>query len=234
MTVRDVLEYVLVEANKREAPSLLLDDYIYYINKGITQFVNFKYNLYDVNQQIDDDLNAIRVVDEEIDLALVGSYYAGSLPDDYLHILNAEADFTLLSDHSCYDSGDTHTESASRLHSGAAKNIKKNHYFKPSYKHPYFYINGTNIEVRSGSVTVYQPSKLRIDYLRKPAEVSLTQALVDAVTDTSDTMEFPDYVVQEIINRTVALIMEHDSDPRLQTNVPINQTIATPGMTNKK
>jgi hypothetical protein len=41
-------------------------------------------------------------------------------------------------------------------------------------------------------------------------------------------MEFPDYVCQEIINELVTLMMENSSDPRLQTNIPINQTIASP------
>ena len=38
-------------------------------------------------------------------------------------------------------------------------------------------------------------------------------------------MEFPDYVCYEIINEFVKLLLENTSDPRLQTNVPINQTI---------
>lgn len=41
-------------------------------------------------------------------------------------------------------------------------------------------------------------------------------------------MEFPDYVCQEIINGLVKLVMENSSDPRLQTNIPVNQTIAPP------
>ena len=39
-------------------------------------------------------------------------------------------------------------------------------------------------------------------------------------------MEFPDYVIYEIINTMVGLIMENTSNPRLQTNIPLSQTIA--------
>lgn len=38
-------------------------------------------------------------------------------------------------------------------------------------------------------------------------------------------MEFPDYICYEIINEFVKLLLENASDPRLQTNIPINQTI---------
>ena len=33
---------------------------------------------------------------------------------------------------------------------------------------------------------------------------------------------------QEIINELVKLLMENASDPRLQSNIPVNQTIANP------
>jgi hypothetical protein len=41
-------------------------------------------------------------------------------------------------------------------------------------------------------------------------------------------MEFPDYVVQEIINELVHIVMENSSDQRLQTHIPISQSIANP------
>jgi hypothetical protein len=41
-------------------------------------------------------------------------------------------------------------------------------------------------------------------------------------------MEFPDYVCQEIINELVHIIMENSSDPRLQSHIPVSQSIANP------
>ena len=41
-------------------------------------------------------------------------------------------------------------------------------------------------------------------------------------------LEFPDYVCQEITNELIKLLMENGSDPRLQTNIPVNQSIANP------
>lgn len=59
--------------------------------------------------------------------------------------------------------------------------------------------------------------------------VSMDQDQVFAVEDNTQKLEFPDYVCYEIINIYVRLLLENASDPRLQTNIPINQTIAIPG-----
>ena len=51
---------------------------------------------------------------------------------------------------------------------------------------------------------------------------------MDLTQDTSQIMEFPDYVCQEIINELAKLLLENAGDPRLQTNLAVNQTIANP------
>lgn len=43
--------------------------------------------------------------------------------------------------------------------------------------------------------------------------------------DSTKEMEFSDYVCYEIINEFVKLLLENTADPRLSTNVPINQSI---------
>jgi hypothetical protein len=63
-----------------------------------------------------------------------------------------------------------------------------------------------------------------IDYIKIPEKIELTEEQLDG-EDKTKRMEFPDYVCYEIINEFVKLLLENASDPRLQTNVPINQTI---------
>lgn len=55
--------------------------------------------------------------------------------------------------------------------------------------------------------------------------IRLSQEQIDDIVDSSQILEFPDYMCYEILNIFVRLIMENASDPRLQTNIPINQTI---------
>ena len=60
MRAKQIFQHALVELNKREAPSLLLEDYNYFINKAISQYVNKMYNLYEINQQKTDDLRVLK------------------------------------------------------------------------------------------------------------------------------------------------------------------------------
>lgn len=84
------------------------------------------------------------------------------------------------------------------------------------------------IEIHSG-ISQWKLSKLYITYLKAPKYYSMTQQGLLDIKDNTPILEFPDYVCYEIINIYVRLILENTSDPRLQTNIPINQTIAVPG-----
>lgn len=99
------------------------------------------------------------------------------------------------------------------------------------------YGNRTKVrmEIRYGKDnSTFQLSRIYIDYLKAPQFIRLTQDQVDEVEDTSQLLEFPDYVCQEIVNELIKLLMENASDPRLQTNIPINQSIAMPGQEQQK
>ena len=85
------------------------------------------------------------------------------------------------------------------------------------------------IEVRTGKDTsIFELKELYIDYIKAPQHIRLTQEQIDLTEDTSQMMEFPDYVCQEIINELTHLIMENSSDPRLQSHMPITMSIANP------
>lgn len=61
MTIRQLYDNLLSELNKVEAPSILLEDFVYFANKAVQQYVNKVYNRYDINQQSTDDLRALKV-----------------------------------------------------------------------------------------------------------------------------------------------------------------------------
>ena len=362
MTARQIYEAMLVELNKVEAPSLLLEDYNYFLNKAISQYINLNYGVYDMDQQRSDNLRVLKdtafLTPVKVDAKSYGNHGLGSnynniwevtLPQDYYHILNCMVTFKVKQSYSCYNQGTVQEFAARRLTADMWPLIVNNAYMCPSYKRPYFYIHNindineekfqTNPYVRStneitsqidnvttdiirshfggyadlvsddvlnsnidnqtplgsgtdpkvtvkddsGHVTVnlsglsrnvysekikdprnqvgnpfpdqvehypgmrygnssavrmeirygkdsdtFEPVSVQVDYLRTPQYIRLTQEQLDKTQDTSQIMEFPDYVCQEIINGLVKLVMENASDPRLQTNIPINQTIAPP------
>ena len=95
----------------------------------------------------------------------------------------------------------------------------------------YRYGNSSNVrlQIRYGQDdTVFKLKKVLVDYIKTPQHIRLTQEQVNLTRDTSQIMEFPDYVCQEIINELTTLVMENTADPRLQTHIPVTTTIANP------
>ena len=84
-------------------------------------------------------------------------------------------------------------------------------------------------EIRYGKdFSVYKLAQVAVDYVKSPQHIRLTQEQIDLTEDTSQIMEFPDYVNQEIINELVHLVMERENNPRLSNHLQMTQTIARP------
>ena len=164
MTAREMYEYALIECNKLEAPSLLLEDYNYFINKAVQQYINTIYNRYDINQQSTDDLRVLKT-SAVINLykggddgdeggigdggvgasftksALFGESFIGELPKDYLHMLNCIVEYEVDKAFKCYEANERVQFAARRLTSDMFSGILNNAYMRPMYKRPYYYVN---------------------------------------------------------------------------------------------
>ena len=369
MTARQVWEGMLTELSKVNAPSMLLQDFNYFFNKAISQYINKRYNIYDINQQTSDDLRVLKTTAIlEANLAtqneslkelanlgagkskLFGATYEVILPPDYLHILNCLCIYKVDKKWKCYDAGNYVQFAAKRLTADSWSVIVNDYYNRPLPERPYFYIHnininntlptnpitdtnpngtdlsseyigspkeiqyylisdkdngevkaGTRVYVKDGVVykeetyatkindatmddlstktvegkttksnfprtiklgkpdsrtvstverdtgtrygnasnvrmeiryghdnSVFKLEKVFIDYIKSPQTIRLTQEQVNLTEDTSQIMEFPDYVCNEIIKELTMLVMENTADPRLQTNPTVTQSIANP------
>lgn len=303
MTSRQMFEGLLTELSKVHAPSMLLQDFNYFINKAINQYINKRYNIYDVNQQTTDDLRVLKATaiispkktekytNTGIE-PLFDATYEFELPTDYLHMLNCICVYNVNEDYKCYNKGNVVEFAAKRLTADAWSVIINDFYNRPLPERPYYYLHnvnthneiptnpdtdmvgkydvkvgqepdtvnptqntGTNLnrvvnthslvqrdtavrygntskvrcEIRYGKDdTIFTLKNVLIDYIKAPQTIRLTQQQVDLTEDTSQIMEFPDYVCQEIINELVTLVMENTADPRLQTHNAVTQSIANP------
>ena len=337
-----MFESALVELSKVKAPSILLSDFNYFMNKAVNQYINKRYNIYDTSQQTTDDLRVLKataildakpVYEENKDSSygtldlnkeklakLFKGTYTIDLPKDYLHMLSCVCVYEMQQPNKCYDTGDYVQFKATRLTADLWASIINDYYNRPLPERPYFYIHnvntsseypynpvtttiednkvvnetgtdmkgyydvgvgksldkiggspdkvnpgqthGTNFnrvinikdvspgksstvermaanrfgnpsaircEIRYGrDNSVYKLVHVMIDYIKTPQYIRLTQTQVDLTEDTSQIIEFPDYVCQEIINELVMLVMENSADPRLQTHIPVTQSIANP------
>lgn len=229
MTLREVFESVLIELNKIQAPTLKLQEFNYLYKKAVTQYINKVYNIYDISQQTTDDLSSLITP-----ITLTPKNNEILFPENYLHLLNCICIFEVISDKGCYKKGDTVTFPATKMTSDTEGQIMIDFYNKPSIKKPYYYIiggregNQLKCKILFGNSNNFTLKEVKINYIKNPEPKILTQEHIDLIDDTSQILEFPDYVNQEIINELVHLAMERSYDPRLATNVQITQSIARP------
>ena len=276
--------------NKLEAPSLLLEDYNYFINKAVQQYINLVYAKLEIDQQSTDDIRVLKAstVLKPVKLYENPSYshlangmfkssYYVDLPEDYMHLLNCIVEYKVgVANFKCYNKGDMVYFAARKLTPDMYTQVLNNAYMRPMYKRPYYYLTNINtannivtnpsmdtaildankennetpsalvdsnnvpgdrlanpsivrLELRYGTDDgVFVPNNIYVDYLKSPMYIRLTQEQINSTLDYSQVLEFPDYVCFEIANIFVRLLMENASDPRLQTNIPINNTIAAP------
>lgn len=258
MTLKEAYEAVLIELNKVQAPSILLDDFNYLFNKAIQKYFNKRYSQYEINQQLTDDLRVL-VKTEKLDpedKTIRGDSYKFNLPENYVHILNCICEFGMKNNVGCgCDDNDPCKlvkVGANKLTTNQWSQVITNYYMRPSMKQPYYYIQNYNNPVDVSSNTrdrqsgnrygnklqpvleikcgVLNPSEvdsisIYIDYLQAPEFLQLTQEDLDDWQDNTNELEFPDYVIYEIINELVVSIMENARDPRIQTFATVNTTI---------
>ena len=153
----DLYDAALIEQNKQEAPTLNIEEYNYWINKAIIQYINLTYARFDLNQQASDDL---RWLQRSVELDIVKSNkmihpmeeanYICVLPKDYLHILNCTVHFSakcgdIQNESKCKPIDDDGSGGifslCRRLTANQSPAIIDNAYLRPTYKRPYFYIN---------------------------------------------------------------------------------------------
>lgn len=165
MTARQCYEAILIELNKENAPNILLEDFNYLFNKAINQYINKRYNIYDINQQTTDDLRVLKAtallephkckeygVTSEIG-RMMGATYEVVMPSDYLHILNCICIYDVNKTFKCYNKGDVWRRAATRLTADVYSQILDNFWLRPTYRRPYYYIHNIN----ASSTTEYTP-----------------------------------------------------------------------------
>ena len=247
---------------------MLLEDYNYFINKAVQQYINLVYAKLEIDQQSTDDIRVLKAstVLKPVKLYENPSYshlangmfkssYYVDLPEDYMHLLNCIVEYKVgVANFKCCNKGDMVYFAARKLTPdiNTANTIVTNPSMdtaildanKENNETPSALVDSNNVpgdrlanpstvrlELRYGNDDgVFVPNNIYVDYLKSPMYIRLTQEQINSTLDYSQVLEFPDYVCFEIANIFVRLLMENSSDPRLQTNMPINNTIAAPAV----
>lgn len=165
MTEKTAYENILRELKKSKAPSLHLEDYNYWMNKGVQEYINSRYNEFAKSQQLSDDLQALTTSTEIIFtvsifpvITYVGTYTGGytqinvpvstgkqygsdyirfSSPDNYLHFLGSHVNTKTTKITRCYPAGYEESLPSKRLVDDIGNGVINNAYLKPSHQRPY-------------------------------------------------------------------------------------------------
>ena len=237
MTAREIYEGVLIDLNKVHAPALSVEEFNYFINKVILAYVNERYNLYSVNQQLDDDLRVLlmQVTIDSANITIVSNedpaYASVQLAaTNYMHLLSCDmiVQNTISSKLRRY--------TAKRCTVDMLSMITLNEYLKPAMSRPYYMLKAAvDVADRNSPVVIVYfgellaniiPYALRFFYLRLPTPVDLTDAEVYSLTtDNSDVLEFPDYLKNEFVKRIVLAQLDESGDQRIANFAQLNQEI---------
>lgn len=228
-TVRQAYVDILTELVKEESPTLYLEDFLYYYNKAINEYLKLRYELFEMTQQLTDDLRFWKKKYETASLVIPIDEIGAQTGFDYRHLLNCIITFKLKRPvRGCTtDSNGMVVKRAQRLSSNIKAGIVDNVYLEPSIRRPYFDIINNTIEIYIGNINTnsIEISNIQIEYLTNPKEVNLTEEEVESEIDTSEVLEFTNDVGDEINKIALKLILERGSNPRLQSNVAVNQSV---------
>ncbi len=155
-----------------------MEDFVYFINKAIQEYINERYSLYATTQQLTDDLAALsrsRAVSIAGNVATITEPISGTvtettavnystkygssavtvkLPDSYMHLLVCVGSIRANKAYKCYGAGYVHYNKVKRLPSDIAGGVLDNAYLKPSITRPFHQINDNITGAVTPSITI--------------------------------------------------------------------------------
>lgn len=237
-TARQAYIDILTELVKEEAPTLYMEDYLYYFNKAISEYMKMRYEMFETNQQLADDMRAWKKSFPALTLETpISSIHKTSTVDgkvvkteEYRHLLSCIIGVQIDRPISKCDQrpGTTVHYKVTRMSSEIKAGLLGNKYLEAKFYRPYFEIIDNTIKINVGDIDPKRVkiSSISIEYITQPLLVDLTEEQVSAEEDTSQVLEFSTEVGEEIIKLAIKLILERGSNPRLQSNAMVNQSIS--------
>ena len=217
------------ELNKVSASSFHLDDFVYFVNKGTQEYINNAYRLFEVSQQLSDDVSVLKVRRLYAITDVTVNSYINS-PTDYLHLTGIKVTLVDRSNN-CFLNGEILVKPAKRKTTDMDGFLIDNHFGKANKNRIFYQEIGNLFYIEAGQDvnTGITLNSIEFNYLKKPPVMNLLEAdydnFITTGIDVSQISVFPDYVDAEIIKEVVKLFLENQGNERLSTNIPVNQSI---------
>ena len=168
-----------------------------------------------------------------------------SAPDNYFHLLGLENYLGTRKGVTC-ENWRTKRYGVSKLTSDREVSINQNVFLEPKSTRPYYSIKNNigsvypNIEVhyrKDSELELVKLDKIGLLYLKEPKIYFMDDADLKG-DDSTEVIEFQEYICQELVESVVRLVLENNSDPRVQSfpavNESNNMSRGLPGNTREK
>ena len=211
---------------------LLPNDYFHILNCVCQYKVKKQFKCYNAGSTV--QFAAKKINGDQWPVVINNAYFRPSYKNPYFYLHNVNTSVT--NPTNPYDGTwgtDVSNTEESTISGGLPKTIKLTNGSLSDVERTaqvrYGNISPVRLEIRYGrDNSLFELDKVFIDYIKTPQYIRLTQEELDLVEDTSQVLEWTDHVCYEIVKELVTLLLEHAGNPRLQTNIPINQVIANP------
>jgi hypothetical protein len=232
VTSRQLYIDILTELVKEESPTLYMEDYLYFINKAVSEYLKSRYEMYETTQQLSDDLRFWKKPYTTGQLYIpindIRAFGPNRSVYSYRHLLSCVIDVELIRPvYKCDQAvNEVVRYKATRIGSNGKAGLLDNAYLGAKFYRPYFDIIDNSINIDIGKK---DPSaiikKVTIEFLCNPSTIVLTEDQVEAVEDTSQVLEFSKDVAEEIVKIALKLIFERGTSNRTQSHMAVNSTI---------
>jgi hypothetical protein len=223
----DLYRAILRELDKYQSPSFTFGDFNNFFAKGMQEYINGRYELFDTEQQHIDDLRAIVIRTNPV-LAINSTTRSVALPADYWHLIGAAVKMRYIAANGCHGIGDVYYKSLKRMTADLKGFADEDYYTRPKPQNIYYKLEKALIYILfddpNTPVNYLVAESVEIEYLQIPSVISITSLSV-YTTLSATNCQFPDYVWDEIVNKTADIFLENIEQQRIQSHKPVNTSI---------
>jgi len=152
-------------------------------------------------------------------------------PNNYWHLLGFSNVLEVKNNVDCEESHEIKI-GVGKLTSEREVSIESNAYLEPKAKRPYYTVKNNfnseypNFELhyrKRNEIELVRLTKVEMLYLKEPKIYTMEDDDLDGV-DTTENLEFQEYICQELVDTVSILIFEQNSDQRVGSSAQVNES----------
>jgi len=206
---------VLKELDKHESPTFSVDDFNWFFNETVDEYLTKNYAEGDIFEKELDDISVV-ISDDVVLVQDGGDPTLFAKPADYRHLLYLNVTAKAVATYRKWAKDSQVTFVIRRQRTARRGYQEDNAYQRPSEDYPQYRVSNEKIKVLVGSA--FTPLSAKLMYIRIPATVYLNPSpSADFGNPANNTViEFPEYVAKEMVRWCARVFLENVESGRYQ------------------